>query len=103
VSKLVSRYNSLGYYDTGIKVFKARLILMVVTGFMAILILYFGSEWFAARFTVEDMKGNSIADVAKVMRMVNFALLVIPGMSIFRGFLQVNVMMRPTGISQFVE
>src|SRR5699024_3322486 len=103
VSKIVSRYNSLGYYDTGIKVFKASLILMVVTGFMAFLILYFGSEWFAARFTDEDMKGNSIADVAKVMRMVSFALLVIPGMSVFRGFLQGNEMMHPTAISQVVE
>ena len=103
VSKIVSRYNSLGYYDTGIKVFKASLMLMVVTGFMAFLILYFGSEWFAARFTDEDMKGNSIADVAKVMRMVSFALLVIPGMSVFRGFLQGNEMMHPTAISQVVE
>src|SRR5699024_4498614 len=77
VSKIVSRYNSLGYYDTGIKVFKASLILMVVTCFMAFLILFFGLEF--------------------------FALLVIPGMSVFRGFLQGNEMMHPTAISQVVE
>src|SRR5699024_6886908 len=103
VSKIFSSYNSLEYYDTGIIVFKASLILMVVMGFMAFLIIYFGSEWFAARFTDEDMKGNSIADVSKVMRMVRFALLVIPGMSVFRGFLQGNEMMHPTAISQVVE
>src|SRR5699024_8447568 len=40
---------------------------------------------------------------AKVMRMVSFALLVIPGMSVFRGFLQGNEMMHPTAISQVVE
>src|SRR5699024_1169787 len=103
VSKIVSRYNSLRYYDTVINVSKDSLILMAVSVFMAFLILYFGSESFAARFTDEDMKGNSIADVAKVMRMVSFALLGIPGMSVFRGFLQGNEMMHPTAISQVVE
>src|SRR5699024_11478797 len=87
----------------GLKVFKVCLIFIVVTGFMGFVILYFGSEWFAARFSDEDMKGNSIADVAKGMRMVSFALLVIPGMSVFRGFLQGNEMMHPTAISQVVE
>src|SRR5699024_5475952 len=58
--------------------------------------------WFAARVTDEAMKGNSIADVAKGMRMVSFVLLVIPGMSVFRGFLQGNEMMDPTAVLQVV-
>src|SRR5699024_6064721 len=40
VSKIVSRYNALGYYNTGMRVFKASLLLMLVTGFIAFLVLY---------------------------------------------------------------
>src|SRR5699024_5194091 len=82
------------------KVLKARLILMDVRGFKAFLMLYCGSEWLAARFTYADMKGNSIADVAKVMRLVSFALLVSPGVSVSRGFLQGNEMIHRTAHSQ---
>lgn len=103
VSKIVSRYNSLGYYNTGMRVFKASLLLMVVTGFLAFIILYFSSDWLASKFMYDDSQGNSVEDVAQVMKMVSFALIVIPGMSALRGFFQGNEMMQPTAISQVIE
>ncbi len=103
VSKIVSKYNSLGHYDTGLKVFRASLILMMITGFLAFITLYFSSEWLATKFTYNDKHGNKVEDVKKVMQMVSFALLIIPGMSVVRGFFQGNQSMEPTAISQVVE
>lgn len=103
VSKIVSRYNSLGYYDIGLRVFRSGLILMLFTGFIAFICLFFSAEWLATRFRYDDSTGNTVEDVKTVIRMVSFALLLIPGMSIVRGFFQGNQTMEPTAISQVVE
>jgi len=90
VSKIVARYNSLGYYDIGLRVFKAGLYVMLITGITAFLALFFSAEWLASKFIYSDDYGNTVEDVKTVIRMVSFALLIIPAMSIFRGFFQGN-------------
>lgn len=103
VSKFVSRYNSLGDYYTGLRMFRVGLVIMSITGVIAFLILYFSSGWLAGKYIVEDEHGNTVEDVKMVIQMVSFALLVIPVMSIFRGFFQGNQSMGPTAISQVIE
>lgn len=103
MSKIVSKYNSMGQYETSLKTFKMSMTLMLVTGITAFVILYFSAEWFASRFVTDDEFGNSIEDVKQVIRMVSFALLIIPTMSIMRGFFQGNQRMEPTAVSQVVE
>jgi len=105
VSKIVSKYNSLGHFDIGLRIFRASLLLMAVTGFLAFATLYFSSGWLAERFlySEEYNHGNQVEDVKQVIQMVSFALLIIPGMSVVRGFFQGNQTMEPTAISQVVE
>lgn len=103
VSKIVSRYNSLGYYDVGIKIFRLSLTLMVGTGLLAFLFFYFGSGWLASKFIYSSKHGNSAEDIKQVMQMLSFSLLLIPFMSVVRGFFQGNQIMEPTAISQVVE
>lgn len=103
VSKMVARYNSLGYYDVGLRVFRTGLFVMLTTGFTAFIILYFGAEWIAVKFRYNDEHGNTVEDVKQVIRMVSFALILIPGMSIVRGFFQGNQSMEPTAVSQVIE
>src|SRR5699024_6873953 len=61
------------------------------------------ADWVAQSFVVDDEHGNSVADVKMVIRMVSFALLIIPGASIIRGYFQGNQSMGPTAVSQVVE
>ena len=104
ISKMVSKYNSLGQYETGLRIFKASLLLMFCTGITAFLILFFSAEWLAERFVYGDNKyNNKVEDVKRVIQMVSFALILIPGMSIVRGYFQGNQKMEPTAISQVVE
>src|SRR5699024_6577382 len=103
VSKVVSKYNSLGFYDVGLRVLRSSMVLMSITGLLSFLFLFFGSEWLAARFIYSEDYGSNLADVKKVMQMVSFALLIIPSMSVLRGFFQGNQRMEPTAISQVVE
>jgi O-antigen/teichoic acid export membrane protein len=104
VSKFVSKYNSLGDYDTGMRMFRAGIMLMAVTGLLAFLALFFSAGILAEfMITSEDAGIISIADVTLVIRMVSFALLIIPIMSLVRGFFQGYQSMGPTAVSQVVE
>lgn len=104
VSKFVSRYNALGDYETGIRMFKAGSILMTITGILAFLVLFLSARTLADwMITNDDASAITSADVAFVIRMVSFALLIIPVMSIVRGFFQGYNSMGPTAVSQVVE
>ncbi len=104
VSKFVSKYNSLGDYQTGMRMFKAGISLMAVTGILAFLVLFFSAEFFAQyMITNEDVGNIAVEDVTMVIKMVSFALLIIPVMSIVRGFFQGYESMGPTAVSQVVE
>lgn len=104
VSKFVSKYNSLGDYETGRRMFKAGITLMIVTGFLAFLTLFFSAEWLAEYMITDDEYGKvTVAEVAMVIRMVSFALIIIPAMSIVRGFFQGHQSMGPTAVSQVIE
>ncbi|WP_163971700.1 putative polysaccharide biosynthesis protein [Oceanobacillus halotolerans] len=103
VSKFVSKYNTLGDYETGMRMFRAGLTLMTVTGFLAFVALFIGAETLAKMVIPDDDFQNSVGDVTLVIRMVSFALLVIPVMSIVRGFFQGYESMGPTAISQVIE
>ncbi|HLR59428.1 MAG TPA: polysaccharide biosynthesis protein [Pseudogracilibacillus sp.] len=102
-SKFISKYNSLGDYYTGMRMFRLGLILMSITGILSFLILFLGADFIAQNIVTDDSHGNSVADVKMVIRTVSFALLIIPGMSIIRGFFQGNQSMGPTAVSQVVE
>src|SRR5690625_1964095 len=103
VSKFVAKYNSLGDYRTGQRMYKLALRLMMLTGLIAFLILFFGAGVLARIYIPANAEGITVADVTFVIRMISFALLVIPSMSITRGFFQGHQSMGPTALSQVVE
>jgi len=104
VSKFVSRHNSLGDYETGMRMFRAGSLLMAGTGLVAFLILFFSANILAEWMITNDEATNiTSSDVAFVIRMVSFALIIVPGMSIVRGFFQGHNSMGPTAVSQVVE
>ncbi|MGM8213396.1 putative polysaccharide biosynthesis protein [Virgibacillus sp. W0430] len=103
VSKFVSKYNSLGDYETGMRMFRSGLILMAATGILSFLILFFSADWLAHLMVEGDNHDNTVQDVKMVIQMVSFALILIPGMSIVRGFFQGYQSMGPTAVSQVVE
>ncbi|WP_082233546.1 putative polysaccharide biosynthesis protein [Halobacillus massiliensis] len=103
VSKFVSKYNSLEDYQTGRDMFKSGVQLMALTGIVTFLMLFFGAEAIASFSLSGEDSSTSVEDTAMVIRMVSFALLIIPSMSIIRGFFQGNESMAPTGVSQVIE
>ncbi|RNA70413.1 putative polysaccharide biosynthesis protein [Alteribacter keqinensis] len=104
VSKFVSKYNALGDYRTGQRLFQSGLIVMGITGFVAFLALFFLAPVIAANvLDTSDLQGNSIEDAVFTIRMVSVALLVVPVMSLIRGYFQGFQSMGPTAVSQVIE
>ncbi|MEK4907199.1 putative polysaccharide biosynthesis protein [Niallia sp. FSL M8-0099] len=102
VAKFVSKYNSLEEYAVGRKLFKSGLIMMSCTGIVAFVILYFFAPILAAA-SIPDNADVSVQDGTTVIRAVSFGLLIVPFMSLIRGFFQGHQSMGPSAVSQVVE
>src|SRR5699024_10804596 len=103
VSKFVAKYNSLDDYYTSMRMYKIGTFIMIITGFIAFIIMFFGANAIAGWTLDSETKNISVEDVTHVIRMVSFALLIIPSMAIMRGFFQGNKSMGPTAVSQVIE
>ena len=104
IAKFVSKYNADGEYDTSRKIFMYGTIFMFFLGILGFWALYALAPWYATRVLGgEEALYNTHEDVVSAIRMVSFAILIVPPMSIFRGFFQGNQNMTPTAVSQFVE
>ncbi|WP_019414306.1 polysaccharide biosynthesis protein [Paenisporosarcina sp. TG20] len=102
-SKYVSKYNSLGDYKTGRRLLKSGLFTMIITGFLSFLFLYFFAEPLANLTINKNEEIFSVKDITEVIQWVSFALIVVPFMSLLRGFFQGYSFMMPTAVSQLIE
>ncbi|SFM09548.1 Membrane protein involved in the export of O-antigen and teichoic acid [Gracilibacillus orientalis] len=103
VSKFVAKYNTLNDHYTSMRMLKIGSLVMLITGFIAFLIMYFGADLIANWTKDEEAEGITIDEMEHVIQMVSFALIIIPSMAIVRGFFQGNESMGPTAVSQVIE
>jgi len=104
LSIYVSKYHALGDYDTAHRLFKSGIPLMLGTGLVAFLILFLSAPLLAnIGYTPSENDQYHFDDVVFVIRLVSFALLIIPVMSLMRGYMQGFQQMVPTSVSQVLE
>ena len=97
ISKQISHYNALDQYSTGNKLFKHGLKIMTFMGVLFGAIMFFGAPLLATLFTDGDPRS------IPVIKSLAVAVLIIPILSILRGYLQGYSDMAPSAISQFIE
>ncbi|CAM5201407.1 O-antigen/teichoic acid export membrane protein OS=Ureibacillus acetophenoni OX=614649 GN=SAMN05877842_102563 PE=4 SV=1 [Ureibacillus acetophenoni] len=103
VSKFVSKYNTLGDYESGYKLMKSGMLIMTLTGIGAFIVLNLLATPIAQVVINSDEQIITVEQVAFVIRWVSYALIVVPIMSLCRGFFQGYNKMEPTAISQLIE
>lgn len=103
ISKFISKYNAMGEYALGRRLFKSGLIVMTCTGFFAFLAVYLTAPFLAEVIITDDDLHSTVAEVTTVVRAVSFALIIVPLMSLIRGFFQGHESMGPSAVSQVVE
>ncbi|WP_102275376.1 putative polysaccharide biosynthesis protein [Cytobacillus massiliigabonensis] len=103
ISKLTAKYKQLEREDIVRKIVKSGMAFMFVTGMTSFLLLYMLAPLLAGIVVDEKSDGNTLESVTYVIRVVSFALIIIPPMSLLRGFFQGNDSMGPPAISTVVE
>ncbi|MFE8703365.1 oligosaccharide flippase family protein [Cytobacillus sp. FJAT-54145] len=103
VSKFISKYNALEEYAVGRKLFKSGLLIMLASGITSFFVLFFSAPMLAEIIINDNDLKSKPSDVVTVIRAVSFALIIIPFMSLIRGFFQGHQSMGPSAVSQVVE
>lgn len=103
MSKVVSEFNSLKYYHTKEETFKTGLKIIGVLGIVVFLVLFIFAPNLAY-FIIGDVKGgNTIEDVTFVIRVISTAILVVPFLSVSKGYLQGHKIMQVSSAANILE
>ena len=103
ISKIISEYNVLGYYDAKRRAFKLGKQTLTILGVICFLIMFVFAGAIADIIIGDITGGNTKEDVTFVIRVISTAVLVVPMLSICRGYLQGHKYISPTSISQVLE
>jgi len=103
VSKIISEYNALGYYKEKERVFKIAKRLLTIIGIICFVVLFALAPQIATWIIGDIQGGNSLNDIILVIRIISFSILVVPILSVYRGYLQGHKYITPTSVSQVLE
>lgn len=103
MSKLVSEYNSLEYYYTKEKIFKLGNLIILSLGIFFFFILFFFAPSVSSFILGGTTGGNSVEDVTLVIRVVATALLIVPSLSVIKGYYQGHKYITPPSIANVIE
>lgn len=103
ISKITSEYNALGYKRAIRDTYNVSLRLISIISISIFILLFLFAPFIAKLILGSTVGGTSIDDVAFVIRMVSFAILVVPFLSVTKGFLQGFKYITPYSVSQVIE
>ena len=103
ISKIVSEYQTLGYYNAKKRAFILARKIALLFGFISFLVMLVFAP-ILAKFILGDLVGgNTIEDVTFVIRIISSAILIVPVLSIYRGYFEGHRFMSPPSVSQVIE
>ncbi len=103
ISKIINEYNTLGMLEAKTRAYKlGKKIVTYISLFCFVILFVFAKE--LSILIIGNLEGgNTIADVTFVIRCVSFAILVIPYLSVAKGYLQGHKFIAPSSICQIIE
>lgn len=103
ISKIISEYQTLGYYDAKQRAFKMGKQIAITLGIVCFIILFVFAPQLATAILGDLKGGNTIEDVTYVIRLISTAIIVVPVLSIYRGYFEGHKFITPTAVSQVFE
>lgn len=103
ISKIVSEYQTLGYYNAKKRAFALGKKIALLLGFVCFLVLILFAPLLAKSILGDLVGGNTIEDVTFVIRVISTAILVVPVLSVYRGYFEGHRFMSPPSVSQVLE
>lgn len=93
VSRLIAEYNGESNYTMSHQLYRSGIYVALLMGLIGSIIMLFGAP----------LMDNGNRDVIPVIRSLAFAVLIMPTISVTRGYFQGYSLMAPSAISQFIE
>lgn len=103
ISKITSEYNALGYRKAISDTYKIAIKLISAISIIIFLLLFIFAPQIGKLIIGTQTGGNTYEDIAFVIRVVSFAILVVPFLSVTKGFLQGHKYITPYSVSQIIE
>lgn len=103
ISSIISEYNTLGYFNAKERTFRIAKRYLNIVGIISFLVIFIFAKDIAHMIIGDISGGNSIEDITFVIRVISFSILIVPTLSVYRGYLQGHKFITPTSISQVIE
>ena len=103
ISRVVSEYQALGFYKAKKRAFILGKRLAVLLGGISFLLIIIFAPFVAKLILGDIVSSNSVNDVTFVIRIIGIAILIVPLLSIYRGYFEGHRFMSPPSISQVLE
>ena len=103
ISKLTSEYNTLKKNDEKKYMFETAKKIIFIFSLISFLICFIFAPTIANIIIGDVTGGNTPEDIAYVIRCVSFAILIVPLLSISKGYLQGHGYIKPSSFSQVIE
>ncbi len=103
ISKIISEYNALKYYYSKEKSYKIGKRVVFIISIICFFVLFLFSGFFAHLIIGNSISENSIEDISLVIKSVSFCLLIVPYLSVMKGYLQGHKFISPSSISEIIE
>ena len=103
ISKLISEYETLGYLEAKTRTYKISKKIISLLSILSFILLFIFAKPIAHLIIGDMTGGNTINDIAFVIRCVSASILVVPFLSITKGYLQGHKIMTPSSVSQLIE
>ena len=103
ISKIISEYSALGKNEAKVRSYKIGRNIMVLIAFAVWLFLFIFARQVAHVMLGNLEGGNTLSDVALAIRSVSFAILIVPFLSVTKGYLQGHKIINIPSYSQVIE
>ncbi|MBR3897704.1 MAG: polysaccharide biosynthesis protein [Bacilli bacterium] len=103
MSKIVSEFNEMKYFNTKERTFKLGLKIISILCIISFVVLFIFAPQIAYLIIGDVKGGNTIEDVTMVIRVISTAILVVPHLSVSKGYLQGHKIMQVSSIADVLE
>lgn len=103
ISSLTSRYAALGENENRLRLYKISNRIIIAFSVLSFAICFLLAQPLAKLIIGDITDGNTMSDVVFVIRSISFTLLIVPLLSVKRGFLQGHKYVGQPSVSQVIE
>lgn len=103
ISKIISEYNTLGMEEAKYRTFSIGKKLIGYISIVGFIVMFVFADFMAIAIIGNMSGGNTVEDIAFVIRCISFAILVIPYLSVTKGYIQGHSIVGPSSVGNILE